>query len=121
MKNLIIFIMLIVGLPVSLCANPLIWEPLILQVHWEDPEIGQNPPAKNPVTPPIIAIDDHTLCFFGTHEEYTLQLLNGDNVVYTTCVTSETIQVMLPTTLIGEYELRLVTSSCYFSANIYLQ
>ena len=86
-----------------------------LQVEYEDPTTNQGEPSRGPVLVPEVGIEDYTLTFSTPCYGYTLELLDEDGyVVYTTVITSDTL--VLPSTLEGEYELRLypTDSSIYF-------
>ena len=86
-----------------------------LQVEYVDPNYGQNGPQRGPVLVPELSVEDYTLTFTTPCYGYTLELLDEDgDVVYTTVITSDTL--VLPSTLEGEYELRLypTDSSIYF-------
>ncbi|MBR3481249.1 MAG: hypothetical protein IKQ59_12425 [Prevotella sp.] len=55
---------------------------------------------------PEVGIEDYTLTFSTPCYGFTLELLDEDgDVVYTTVITSTTVN--LPSTLSGEYQLRL--------------
>ena len=87
-----------------------------LQVEYEDPTTNQGESHKGPVLVPEVSIEDYTLTFSTPCYGYTLELLDEDgDVVYTTIITSTTVN--LPTTLSGEYQLRLIPNdggSIYF-------
>ena len=81
-----------------------------------DPTTDMGGPQRGPALVPEVSIEDYTLTFSTPCYGYTLELLdeNGD-VVYTTIITSTTVN--LPTTLSGEYQLRLIPNdggSIYF-------
>ena len=86
-----------------------------LQTGYIDPTNDQGEPSRGPVLVPEVGIEDYTLTFSTPCYGFTLELLdeNGD-VVYTTVVMSDTL--VLPSTLEGEYQLRLYPtgSSIYF-------
>ena len=77
--------------------------------------LGNGQP-KSPTDPPTVYIEDYTLMFENYHPEYILNIKdeNGD-VVYTTVVHSTQTQVVLPSTLSGNYEIRLVLGSWVFT------
>ena len=68
--------------------------------------------AGNTLAPPrpwYITQDDYVLTMPAFVENLTLQLRDEDDaVVYSTYVPAGTTQVVLPTTLSGEFELRLI-------------
>ena len=80
-----------------------------------DPTENQEGPHKGPVHVPELSIEDYTLTFTTPCYGYTLELIDEDgDVAYTTLITSNTL--VLPSTLSGDYELRLYPdgSSIYF-------
>ena len=96
----------------SICALPV---RVILGVAYDDDSPIVPCPTKGPVHVPELSIEDYTLTFTSPCCGYTLQLLDEDgDVVYTTIITSNTL--VLPSTLSGTYELRLIPdgSSIYF-------
>ena len=89
--------------------------PVGLEVGYTDPEEGSDPPQRGPVLVPEVGIEDYTLTFSPPCYGYTVELQDEDGyVVYTTIITSDTL--VLPSTLEGEYQLRLYPtgSSIYF-------
>ena len=72
--------------------------------------------GKSPIQPPTVYIDDYTLTFENYHPDYILNIKDEyGNVVYTTMVFSTQTQVVLPSTLSGNYEIRLVLGSWVFT------
>ena len=97
-------------IPCSLMADGII----PLQGGWDNGNIG-NPYPKAPIQVPQVEQDNFTLYFIGEHADYTLCLLDSnEDVVYTTYVPSSATTVVLPSTLQGTYEIRLLTSTVYF-------
>ena len=89
--------------------------PVELQVEYEDPTTNQGESHKGPVLVPKVSIEDYTLTFSTPCYGWTLELLDeNDDVVYTTIITSTTVN--LPATLSGTYQLRLIPDggSIYF-------
>ena len=88
--------------------NPL-WAQQQIPMHIID-QSGTS--AGNTLAPPrpwYITQDDYVLTMPAFEENLTLQLLDEDEtVVYSTDVPAGTTQVVLPTTLSGEFELRLI-------------
>lgn len=73
----------------------------------DDMPVG-NGHGKAPMRPPVVYIDDYTLTFVVDHPDYVLTIKDEDgDVVYTTTVYSAETQVVLPSTLSGEYEVEL--------------
>lgn len=76
---------------------------------------------KTPVEVPKVYIEDYTLSFGINHPEYVLIIKdeNGQEV-YTTTVFSTQPDVILPSTLSGNYEINLVMGNWLFTGWIYL-
>lgn len=66
----------------------------------------------NPLAPPrpwYITQDENVLTMPAFEDDLTLQLRDEDDtVVYSTFISAGTTQVILPTTLSGDFELRLI-------------
>lgn len=73
----------------------------------DDMPVG-NGYGKSPMRPPVVYIDDYTLTFVVDHPDYVLTIKDEDgDVVFSTTVFSTVTQVVLPSTLTGEYEIEL--------------
>ena len=71
--------------------------------------------AKSPDETPTVYIEDYTLYFEANHPEYVLNIKDEDgDVVYTTVVYSAQTQVVLPSTLSGDYVIELTEGSLLF-------
>ena len=71
---------------------------------------------RNPIDVPIASIDGHTF-YLGSHPNYVLQLVDLDDetvIYYETDFLSEANSIVLPSTLIGTYEVRLLWGNWYF-------
>ena len=76
-----------------------------------DPTVVGNPFPKTPVVPPIVYLDNYTLSFGTPCTGSMLRLLDEGGIeVYSTVITSSNL--LLPTWLSGEYELRLYPEGC---------
>ena len=74
---------------------------------------------KNPEL--SVSILDHTLYFSNVDEDFTLTIYDGNGIpVFMDSISSTTIQVNLPGTLTGNYELRLDTDDYYYVGDIVL-
>ena len=74
-----------------------------------------------PPRPLYITQDDYVLTFTAFEDDYTLELRDeNDVVVYTDYVPAGTTQVVLPSTLSGDFELRLVADTYYYIGYISL-
>ena len=82
--------------------------------------IGNGYP-KSPVQVPTVYIEDYTLTFEAYHPDYILYIKDEDgDVVFTTTVYSAQTQVVLPSTLSGDYEVELVMGNWLFTGWINL-
>jgi hypothetical protein len=114
-KNFLI-IALMCGLSTSVSAVP----GLLLNFRFlvSNVPIGNGtgtPYPKSPVLSPEATLDDHMLTLPSDHPDYTLQLLdeNGE-IVYETTVLEGVESIALPSSIIGDYELRLYTGGNYY-------
>lgn len=65
--------------------------------------------------------NDYTLTMPAFEDDFTLVLLDEDGVVvYTTYVPAGTTMIVLPSTLSGDFELRLVGDTYYYRGYISL-
>ena len=81
-----------------------------------DPTPGTNPLPRNPIPLPNVDQDETTITFKEGHDDYTLSVVDSnDNIVYSVYVPSSVTSIILPSTLSGNYELRLYPDS----SNIY--
>ena len=124
MKNIIIiniFVLLGFGCVNALSATKSVF-PITFVVHWDNPSQLQNPPAHLPAYSPNVTLEDHTLHFYYDHPDCTVQLLEGDDVVFEVPFFPYTANnINLPDALSGQYELRIVEVGYYFSAVIELE
>lgn len=85
-----------------------------LTVSYSGQPISHGNP-KSPMQPPTVYIDGYTLLFADDHPEYVLNIKDEDSdVVFSTVVYSSQTQVILPSTLSGEYELQLIRGQFIF-------
>ena len=90
-------------------------------LSWIDPKPMGHRPEKGPNDPPVVYLEDYTLTFEAYHPEYVLYIKDEDEVVvYSTVVTSATTEVVLPSTLSGDYEIELIMGDWLFSGWINL-
>lgn len=78
------------------------------------------PMPRGPIELPEIYLDDNALSFENLWGTYVLQVLQGNTVVYSTIVPYGTSSVVLPSTLSGDYEFRLVADNYYYYGYISL-
>ena len=90
-----------------------------MQIIKEGPVIGGSTLA--PPRPLYITQDDYVLTLPAFEDDYTLELRDeNDVIVYTDYVPAGTTQVVLPSTLSGDFELRLVGDTYYYMGYITL-
>ena len=109
-------LLLMIASAFMLSTNLWAWELVPLSVYIDDDEkpIGHSTP-KTPIEVPKVYIEDYTLTFGINHPEYTLILKDeNDNVVYTTTVFTTQTDVILPSTLSGDYQIELIMDDWLF-------
>ena len=117
MKKLLLFLFAAFILSTDVSAQELV--PLTMSIIDEQP--GTNGFPRTPITAPIVYIDDYTLLFEVNHPESVLYIKDeDDNVVYSTVVYSTQPQVVLPSTLSGDYQIELVVGNLLFKGWINL-
>ena len=108
------FLLVIVGafmLSTSVWAQTLV--PLTVTIE-DDEQPGGNGNPRNPIEVPLVYIEDYTLIFETNHPEYILNIKDEDGiVVYSTVVYSTQTQVVLPSSLSGDYEIQLDFGGSY--------
>ena len=118
MKKLLLFLFGAFLLSASVSAQVLV--PLTVCIEDDETPIGHGF-GKSPYTVPTVYIDDYTLLFEVDHPEYVLYIKDeDDNVVYSTVVSSTQTQVVLPSTLSGDYQIELIMSYWLFTGWINL-
>ena len=118
MKKLLLLIIAAFMLSTSSWAWELV--PLSLHIEDDDKPLGHGY-GKPSIETPKVYIEDYTLSFGINHPEYVLIIKdeNGQEV-YTTTVFSTQSNVILPSTLSGNYEINLVMSNWSFNGWINL-
>lgn len=76
--------------------------------------------SKVPYRPLIAFLEGHTLTIPSFEDDLTFQVLSAGVVVYSEYVSARTCQILLPTTLFGSYEIRLLMGTYYFRGYITL-
>jgi hypothetical protein len=80
-----------------------------------------HPTPKSPIQPPTVYIEDYVLTFTDGHPDYVLNIKDEDgDVVYTNTVWSTDTEVILPSTLSGDYEIELIMGNWLFTGWIEL-
>ena len=115
MKKLLLFVLLLMG-----GGNFVFSQNQIPMQIIKNQPVGEN----NPLAPPLpwyITQDENVLTMPAFEDNLTLQLLDEDEtVVYSTFISAGTTQVILPTTLSGEFELRLIPFNATYYYRGYL-
>ena len=115
-----IFVLLFGAFIFSTSVSAQVLVPLTVSIE-EDEQPGTNGHSKTSITAPTVYIDDYTLLFEVDHPEYVLYIKDeDDNVVYSTVVSSTQTQVVLPSTLSGNYKIELVMGYWLFTGWINL-
>lgn len=114
MKKLIIFLLLLVG------GGTFAFGAQIPMHIIKDGPAGNNG-TYAPARPWYISQNDYVLTLPDFEEDYTLQLFDEDeNVVYSVDCLSGTTQVVLPSTLTGDYEIVVIRGGSYYVGYIEL-
>lgn len=121
MKRKVLAVMAVISMffvsPTSMTAqtgDPVVLDPTII-----DPTDPLNPPHKTPIQIPSVELDGHTLYFNTPCDGYELRIVDGNaGVVYSLIIPLGCTQVILPTTLLGEFELQLITGNLMFYGTI---
>ena len=117
MKKLFSFLLISMMMNITAMAQEIV--PLVVY-NVDDKPISHGTP-KTPMRPPVVYIEDNTLTFAADHPEYVLFIREEEgDVVYTTVVSPSVTQVVLPTTLSGEYQIELTMGSWLFTGWINL-
>ena len=113
--------LLLVLFALFMSTSVMAWELIPLSVNYDEEQpLGPGNP-KTPITAPTVYIDDYTLLFEANHPEYVLNIKDENNVVvYTTVVYSTQTQVVLPSSLSGDYQIELVMGNWLFTGYITL-
>jgi hypothetical protein len=119
MKKLLLFLFGAFILSTSVSARTLVQ--LIVCPIEEHDQPGGNGHPKSPDETPTIYIEDYTLFFETNHPEYVLNIKDEDgDTVYTTVVYSAQTQVVLPSTLSGDYVIEVIEDNQLFTGWINL-
>ena len=117
MKKLLLMIVGACMLSTSLFAK----EAIPFSVHYEDEQPVGNGNPRSPIEVPLVYIEDNTLTFEINHPDYVLTIKDEDgDVVYTTTVFATDTEVILPSTLSGDYEINLIMDNWLFTGWIEL-
>ena len=116
MKRLLLAIALLVGAGINS-----LWAGLQIPMQIIDPGSMGSSGTFAPARPWYITQDDYTLSMPAFEDDFTLELLDEDDVVvYSVYVPAGTTQIVLPSTLSGDFELRLEADTYYYRGYISL-
>lgn len=119
-KKKLLFILLVMALfSLPLVSAYAIPDSVFLK--YVDPKDGNTGQQKSPKHDLEVIIDGYILTLPAFEDDYTLELRDeNDVIVYTDYVPSGTTQIVLPSTLSGDFELRFVADTYYYIGNIIL-
>ena len=85
-------------------------EPVPVNLHMEIIDDTPDYPSvkKAPMRMPHVFIEDHTLSFPKFHPEYVINIVQGDEVVYTAVIPSDVPTFELPSVINGECTIQLI-------------
>ena len=97
-------------------TNVMSSEVIPFTVHYEDDQPLGNGHGRGPIEVPLVYIEDNILTFEAYHPDYVLNIKdeNGE-IVYSTTVFSAQTQVILTSTLSGDYEVNLIMGNWQFT------
>lgn len=99
----------------SICAGEQV------PMHIINPSGPEGGNTLAPARPWYITQDDYVLIMPAFEDDFTLELLDEDGVVvYSIYVPAGTTQIVHPSTLSGDFELRLVADTYYYIGYISL-
>ena len=121
MKKLFIFTMLFVfvfnAYPIENMSLE-VEEPIVLSPGYYDPTDLNNDYPRGPIQVPQAFLQGYSVSIYGITDDYTVHLLNSDgDEVYNTTVNARSGYdvILLPTTLLGDYELHIhIGSQCFY-------
>ena len=117
MKTILLMIMCAFVMSTSINAKTLV--PLTVSFD-DNSSVGHSNP-KSPDETPTVYIEDYTLYFETNHPEYVLNIKDEDgDVVYTTVIYSAQTQVVLPSTLSGDYVIEVAVDNQLYTGWINL-
>ena len=121
MRRYLFVIVLVMSCMLGGAKTPPNVEPVDMSVGKYDPTNPEEGNHRTPMQPPHVFIDGHTLFMQYVPFDVTLEILDGSgSVVYTTFVAANTPSVTLPSTLSGDYQIRLIEGYWYFYGWIHL-
>ena len=110
MKKLLIFFM-------ALLANFSAYadDPIDVPLYIINEGAASNGTIKTPTRPLYITLEDKIITLPATPVDYMLELRDENGIlVYYTFIPQGTTQIVLPSTLSGDFEIRLVADTYYY-------
>lgn len=97
-------------------------EKVLIDLTVEIVDDRPNRPGKEkaPMRMPHVFIEDHTLSFPKFHPEYVINIVQGDEVVYTAVIPSDVPTFELPSVINGECTIQLIRGRFCFWGYILL-
>ncbi len=118
-KTILRFCLIMTLLPLSSLSVSATPEDILLEAELIDPTNEQGGPQRSPVLVPEVSIEGHTLLFGTPCDGCTLLLLNEDgDVAYSTVIPTDTVSLCLPSTLSGDYEIRIFPGGSFYFIGI---
>ena len=117
-----LFLLVFIWAGSAICVQASVNEGVVtIERGKSDPTVASGDHPRSPMQPPQVFIDGHTLYTQYVPFDATLEILDGSgSVVFTTFVAAYTPSVSLPTTLSGDYQIRLIEGYWYFYGWIHL-
>lgn len=116
MKKIILAFALLFGVGINT-----LWAQQEIPMQIIDQSAGAGGVTYAPPRPWYITQNDYTLTMPAFEDDFTLKLLDEDGVVvYSVFVPAGTTMIVLPSTLSGDFELRLVADTYYYRGYITL-
>ena len=115
MKKLILSFCILLSGYVSYASVQHICELIPLEVSIIDPTDPTTPLPRNPIEIPKVYQDGYVLSFDTSCIGTEMQVVHNGIVVYSTEITSNDLQLLLPSSLSGNYELRIYSGIyCFY-------
>lgn len=73
-----------------------------------------------PIKLPSVYIDEHILSVIGTHPDYLVRIVDNNDVLYETQMPSTVNNIILPSTLSGNFQVQLICGNWMFYGRITL-
>ncbi len=121
MKRVLFAFVLIVMASYSGAIVQKVSDEIYLEAGIVDPTIPDDPYHRSPAAIPNVSLEGHTLFFTTPCDSYSLQLLDEyGSVVFFSVISTGTTSLALPSTLSGDYQIRLIEGYWYFYGWIHL-